>query len=102
VADLIVSLSDRATDDLRGIISYIADQSGDLRAQSIRERILKTLGTLAARPRIGRTTRAMEPGTRCFSTPPWIIFYDPDLTGIHVVRIVDGRRDLAALFSRNP
>ena len=102
MADRIVSLSAKADNDLREIIRYIAEHSGDMHAQSVRIRILKELALLAARPRIGSRTSDLEPGARCFSLPPWKIFYDPMATGIEVARIIDSRRDLVALFSRKP
>jgi plasmid stabilization system protein ParE len=99
-----IEYANEAVRDFRAIIDFIAEQDGELRSAAAEARILKSLAALAAMPRMGRKTRSLEPGSRSFSTRPWIIYYDPlpGSDGIHVARIIDGRRDLDRLFRRKP
>ena len=96
------TLDPPAEADLEALARYIAEHDGGRRAALVIARIEKTLQNLAFMPRMGRPTRHLNPATRRFPAQPWIIYYDPTPTGIHVLRIVDGRRDLRALFGPKP
>ena len=99
---LVISKEARA--DLFAIEDYIAEQSGQIRATKVIERIEKTMNNLAFMPGIGRGRSYMEAGLRAFPAAPWTIVYDllPDGDGINVIRIIDGRRNLPAIFRGNP
>ena len=79
---------------------YIAERDGESRAELILGRIEETIRTLAFMPGLGRARPFLNRHMRAFPVSPWLIVYTtlPDLDGIRVVRVVDGRRDLAAVF----
>jgi plasmid stabilization system protein ParE len=92
-----VVLSARAERDLADIASYIVAQDGVLRAELVLARIDATLLNLAHHPAIGRQIpKLSRPGVFFFPSSPWMIQYSPlrDLSGIRIMRIVHGRRDL--------
>jgi len=53
---------------------------------------------LAASPNIGRHRDELLSGLRSFPTGNYLIFYIPLEDGIDVVRILNGARDIEALF----
>ena len=73
-----------------------------MRATGVVERIWKTMHNLAFMPGMGRGRSYLEAETRAFPVAPWLIVYDPlpGDDGILVQRILDGRRDLAAIFKK--
>jgi toxin ParE1/3/4 len=93
-------ISPRAKEDLKSIEAYIAEHDGEARADKVIERIDKTIDALAFMPGIGSRRSYLEPEDRAFAVAPWTIFYRPLADGIRVLRIIDGRRDLAALFGK--
>jgi toxin ParE1/3/4 len=100
VTELRIVYSAEARADLRALEDYIAAHDGQLRADMILGRIEETIGTLAFMPGMGRRRPEVEPGARAFSVSPGVIYYTrlPELDGIRVVRVMDGRRDLESLF----
>jgi plasmid stabilization system protein ParE len=98
-----VDLSEEAKGDLRDIEDWIVDHDGEMRAAAALERIWKAIYNLAFMPGIGRRGHSyLEAGSRVFPVPPWTIIYQPlpEDGGIFVQRILDGRRDLAAIFKK--
>ena len=95
-----IEYSDDAQADLLALMRYIADRDGKLRAEMVVGKIRGTIRTLAFMPGMGRQRPDIEPGARAFPATPWMIFYVPlpELDGIRVVRVIDGRRDLESLF----
>ncbi len=63
---------------------------------------MRSIRVLASMPRMGTSKAYLEPGQRTFAVKPWLIVYDPLPNGISVARIVDGRRDVPALFAKKP
>ena len=100
MADPTFLLSPEASDDLLAIADYIARESGMLRAQGVVERISRTLGAIAYTPNAGRPRLDLDGAPLLFPVPPWLILYEPEpgLSGIYILRIYDGRRDLERLF----
>jgi len=94
--------SAEARADLLALESYIAANDGEARAELIIGRIDEAILNLAFMPGMGRPRSYLDPGTRAFAASPWIIVYAllPDLDGITVLRIIDGRRDLKTVFAR--
>jgi toxin ParE1/3/4 len=95
--------ADEASDDLRKLEDYIAERDGENAAQRVTDRIMRAADNLALMPRMGRLKRGLEPGTRAFAVRHWMIYYDilPDAEGVHVLRVIDGRRDLDTVFRRS-
>jgi len=88
--------------DFNHIYAWIASGSDDARAEVVLKRIDEVALLLARRPRLGRRRLDFEGEPYCFSVPPWLIVYDPlpDENGIIVLRILDNRRDIAALIGK--
>jgi plasmid stabilization system protein ParE len=63
-------------------------------------RIRQTIDNLALMPGIGRRRHYLDPASRAFPVPPWLIVYEhfPQADGVRILRIIDGRRDLDYLF----
>ena len=94
-------VSPRAEAELDAIATFIARRDGELRATAVVERIWKTMNNLAFMPGMGRSDRSyLEEGARMFPSAPWIIIYEllPDGDGILVQRVLDGSRNLSAIF----
>ena len=69
------------------------------------DRIEELSGLLVQQPRLGVRRRDIRPTTRILIERPYLILYEhhPDsdsgpVDRVEIVRIVDGRRDLANLF----
>lgn len=90
-----------ARQDLEGIIGYIADDSID-RALSVANRIehrCRELHTLPARGRVIPELRAVDVmAYRELIEGPWRIVYRYDAERVHVVAVLDARRDLSSLL----
>ena len=97
-----VIISKDALTDLDEIERYIADHDGVARALSIRQRLEAAMQKLAFMPGIGGRRPHLDADARSFPVRPWVIAYVrlPESAGIRVVRVVDGRRDLAAVFGK--
>jgi plasmid stabilization system protein ParE len=97
---IIVSAEARA--DLLALERYITEYDGPMRAELILNRIEGVIRTLAFMPGLGRPRPFLEGGTRAFPMAPWLIVYAllPIHDGIRVVRVLDGRRDLARILGR--
>ena len=96
-----VIYSPEARADLLALETYVAANDGEARAELIIGRIDETIFNLAYMPGMGRPRPYLDPGARAFAISPWLIVYAPlpDLEGIAVLRVIDGRRDLDAVFS---
>jgi toxin ParE1/3/4 len=91
-------ISPKALEDIKAIEDDIAEQSGEARADVVVARIDKAMDTLTFMPGIGNPRAYLEAGVRAFSVAPWTIYYRPLPDGIRVLRVLDGRRNLPALF----
>ncbi len=94
---------DRSPDarrDAARLALWIGRESGVDRAQAVMDRLEAAL-RLARRPRLGRVRRDLKGEPRSFPVGPWSI-YEPlkDSSGILVLRILDSRRDIAALMGK--
>ena len=65
-------------------------------------RLEQAIAALADFPRTGPARDDIRPGIRTILRAPYHIFYsvDDESRAVRIVRIVDGRRDLQALFQR--
>lgn len=94
-------LAPEAERDLDDIAYYIAKETGSL---DIAERLIDSITNrfylLASHPKIGRARDDLLAGTRSFPVGNYIIIYDIDGEDVQILRVVHGRRNLAALFGR--
>ncbi|KQT16212.1 plasmid stabilization protein [Methylobacterium sp. Leaf399] len=74
-------------------------------AERLYDRIEQRVGQLADHPRIGPRRPDIRPSARVLVEPPLLILYETypdhdegDISSVEIVRIVHGRRDLAALL----
>jgi toxin ParE1/3/4 len=85
--------------DLDDIFAQVAQDTGLNAAVAQFIRIEAALDRLAHFPRLGRVRRDLGNFTFTLPVRPWVIIYDLVEGDVEVLRIVDGRRDLPALFS---
>jgi toxin ParE1/3/4 len=90
-------LSARAQADLEDLWFYIA-QDRATAADRFVDRILKACQNLARAPRIGRSREDLAPGLRSFAFENYIIFYRMAKSGVEIVRVLSGYRDIDVLF----
>jgi toxin ParE1/3/4 len=88
----------RASADLSEIWEFIAEEIGMERADEFIDRIDGKFRVLAAQPRMGRERGDLAPGLRSLPMPPYVIFYQPVLDGVEIVRVLHGARDAGAQF----
>lgn len=92
-----VRRSETAVADLKGIWQYIAADNRTAADRFLR-RIAVRLGTVAHHPLMGQARPQLGPGVRSMPFGNYVIFYAPTSTGIHVLRILHGARDIEALL----
>jgi toxin ParE1/3/4 len=87
-----------ARDDLADIFDYLGTHA----SREVADRRLRDIETAAQRltewPLTGRPRRELGPKLRSWAVPPHIIFYCVTESAVEVVRVIDGRRDLDAIF----
>lgn len=88
--------------DFRRIYAWIALDGGHERAMKNLARLDRIAERLAQRPLLGPPRREAAGDLRGFSVYPWLVIYRPlpDKAGVHVLRIFDSRRDIAALLGK--
>jgi toxin ParE1/3/4 len=85
--------------DLGDIFAQVAQDTGLNAAIAQMARLEAALDRLASFPRLGRARPDLGDATFTLPVRPWVIIYDLFEGDVEVLRIVDGRRDLPALFS---
>ena len=93
-------LSRRAKKDLDEIWLYIARDSIES-ANRFLDLLTDKFPLLADSPRMGRLREELQPDLRSFPVKNYLIFYRPlGKTGVSIVRVVHGARDLRSLFPK--
>ena len=101
MADFQVLWTDAARLDLERIVEFIAEENpaSALTALARLERRCRTLATLPERGRIVPETRAVDVLTyRELIEGPWRIVYRHDVDRVHVMAVLDARRELSSLL----
>lgn len=95
-----VRRSGAAKSDLIAIWVALAQHDEDAADRHL-DRIEDAIAQLRAFPEIGTPRHDLAEGLRSLVRPPFMIFYlvDRSAERVDIVRVVDGRRDLGALFS---
>jgi toxin ParE1/3/4 len=92
-------LSSRARSDVHEIWLYLVEESGNhLRADKFFAQMVKALKMLRSSPYLGRARPELAKGLRSFVSGDYLILYYAAAGEVQVIRVVHGRRDLAALF----
>lgn len=85
--------------DIDEAACYIAEDAGAVElAFRFIETISDTADLLATQPSMGRERPELAPGLRSFPVGAFVVFYRPTKSGIQVVRVLRGSRDIPSLF----
>lgn len=90
-------VSDAARSDLDEIWFYIAQDDPDIADRFIRL-IVSRFPELASIPEMGWSREDLSPNLRSFPVKNHTIFYRPMESGVEIVRVIHGARDLPPLF----
>lgn len=83
--------------DIFEIWDYIADDSMDAADRWV-DQLDEKFQLIATQPMMGRAREELETGLRSFPFGRYVIFYMPMGSGIDVVRVLHGARDIDAVF----
>ncbi len=97
-----IVVSRRAQRDLRAIRTYVRRESGGARANALVERIFAVSQLYADQPRAGWSHQELAEGVRTFRCGSYLVFYRPRAYGIDLLRVLHGRRDIAAEWQDEP
>lgn len=96
-----VCRSSQALDDLREIARYVARESGSRETAS---RFLKRFDSrcrqYARQPLMGDLRFELGPEIRCFSVTSYVVFYRPVKSGIEILTVIHGARDIPAVLRK--
>ena len=90
-------ISPRASSDLIEIWIYIADDSV-ANADAFIDKLYQAIQALGRQPGSGRHREEVAPGIQSFPFGRYIIFYRAVTSGIEIVRVLHGARDIENIF----
>ena len=93
----VVRRTAEARKDLLGIWAYIAEDSPET-ADRVLARIDETCDLAATQPHMGQARPDLAPEVRSLPVGPHMVFYRPIQSGIEVLMVVHGSRDIPTLF----
>jgi toxin ParE1/3/4 len=90
-----------AIEDLQQIWGYLAKQtqSSDI-ADRVIESIVNAADLYAMNSALGTARDELVAGLRCFTVARYVVFFLPCETGIEVVQVIHGSRDIPTRFRR--
>ena len=91
-----------ARKDLRGIWQYYARVASPQIADQMLHEIGETGERLTDRALMGRARDDVALGLRSILRHPYVIFYRVSNGTVAIVRVLHGRRNLAAVFKKEP
>jgi toxin ParE1/3/4 len=98
--ELPVDWSPEAEQDLLAIWNYVArEASPDVADEQLRS-LDRACEALAQWPHSGRARDELFRGVRSIAVEAYVVFYRVEDSAIEIVRILHGRRDVDAIFSR--
>jgi len=86
--------------DLDLIFSDICGNNGVEVASAQLSRIESVFHRLSAFPRLGRDRSDLRPGLRTLSVKPWQVLYRLNGEDVVILRVLDGRMNIAALLGK--
>ena len=86
--------------DLDRVFRDVCENNGVDVASAQLNRIESVFHRLSAFPRLGRDRSDLRPGLRTFSVKPWQVIYRLNGEDVVILRILDGRMNLAAQFGK--
>ncbi|MEO1134819.1 MAG: type II toxin-antitoxin system RelE/ParE family toxin [Cyanobacteria bacterium J06639_1] len=95
-------LTEPAIADIEEIADYLARQSGLSRAEQFLNELDKKLAKVARFPNLGKRRDEILLGIRSLPLDRYLILYVSTESGVDVLRVVSGYRDLTVLFDDRP
>jgi toxin ParE1/3/4 len=89
-------ISRKAVQDLDDLWYFIA-KDNETAASGQLERLHAAFKTLASQPHMGRVRPEIAPRMRSFAVGEHVVFYEAAGPGVRIIRVWDGRRDLARM-----
>lgn len=86
--------------DLDRIFTDVSRNNGESSAIVQLNRIEKAFEHLGAFPHLGPSRSELAPGLRAWSLKPWEILYRAMGEDVEIIRVLDGRMNIAALFGK--
>jgi toxin ParE1/3/4 len=91
-------LLNSAEADLTDIWEYLAQDSTENATSFVRRLQSLCESTLASNPYIGRSREEIAPSLRSLPFHGYIVFFRPITDGVEIVRVLQGSRDIEAIF----
>lgn len=92
-------LTKPAIQDIEQITDYIANQSGFDQADRFLNKLDAKFAKIAQFPNLGRQRDEILPGLRSIPIDKYLILYMVIEQDVEIFRVVNGYRDLSALFT---
>lgn len=92
-------LTKPAIQDIEQIADYIANQSGFDQADLFLKKLNAKFAKIAQFPNLGRQRDEILPGLRSIPIDKYLILYMVIEQDVEIFRVVNGYRDLSALFT---
>jgi toxin ParE1/3/4 len=84
--------------DLRSIWTWVADDSGEDRADQLIDGLAVATDRLVEMPQLGSAKPEFGKAIRCYVVRPYLIFYRSAVKGIEIIRVIDGRRHIRTVL----
>ena len=95
-------LSSEAEEDLLGIRDYLLAQGGKRLALYVLREMTAAFRLLASHPEVGHRREDLTPlPVKFWSVFSYLIVYDPTTRSPAIVRVLDGRREVASILNRS-
>ena len=91
------TLAKAAVVDLREIDRYIAERNPSA-ADRVMDSLFTAFQRLSAHPYLGEKRDDLRAAIRCFSVHNYAVFYFPNPSGVCIVRVLHGARDIDGIF----
>ena len=91
-------LTQPAIRDIEEIADYIASQHGLEQGERWLSKLNAKFSSITQFPKMGRQRDEILPGLRSLSVDSYLIFYTISQSGVDILRVVSGYRNLTALF----
>jgi toxin ParE1/3/4 len=93
-----IRVTRRARADLDEIWSYIATNGSAESANRFIDSLIDRLLLIVASPEMGRMREELQPGMRSFVIDPYVVYYRQIPSGVVILRVLHGARDIERLF----
>jgi toxin ParE1/3/4 len=93
-----LQLTPAAEEDLLDILNHIATHR-PLTAKKWYETLRSKCEFLSQNPELGQCRPELDSECRSFSVNRWVIYYRIVGDGVEILRVLDGSRDVGALFA---